>query len=359
MPRRPRSRRPSQRCVGHDSSAAIGLAYPSTQTEDVPNMNLLSTLSADAITPLRAAPPLYERSVHQWSQAEIDALTLAYAARRPLLVRGEPGTGKTQIARAAAVHCAWKLHSVTIHPRFDPQHLIARFDAIRRLADAQSGQLRPDTHYWTPGPLWRAYGWDSAQPYLGKAAEAEPEPAPTGHVILIDEIDKADSDLPNSLLELLGQRSFEFAPLGLNLGGPDAALPLVIVTTNEERELPAAFVRRCLVLNLAAPADYQSWLVQRGRAHYQSADRTMDERVLIRAAEQLVADRAAMTEASLAPPGAAEYLDLLSAVYELAPKDADLQLAWLDRLSAYAYVKHSNEASPLKQSRPPVGTGED
>lgn len=316
-------------------------------------MNAMLNLTPEAITQL-PAEGRYERSAHQWSQAEIDALTLALAARRPLLVRGEPGTGKTQIARAVAVHCGWMLHSETIHPRFDPEHLIARFDAVRRLADAQAGKcVDTDSAYWNPGPLWRAYDWTTAERFM---ARAEPRPEPQGHVILIDEIDKADSDLPNSLLELLGQRSLEFTPLKLQLGGPEARLPLVIITTNEERELPAAFVRRCVVLNLAAPADYRGWLIARGRSHYPGGggDRSLDERVLAHAADQLVADRNAMEQADLPPPGAAEYLDLLAALHTLAPGDTAEQLKLLDRLGAYAYIKHSDRASPLRQSREPI-----
>ncbi len=74
-----------------------------------------------------------DATVHQWSQAEIDALTLAVSARRPLLVRGEPGTGKTQLARAAAHQLGWALHATTIHPRFEASDLIYRFDASQAL----------------------------------------------------------------------------------------------------------------------------------------------------------------------------------------------------------------------------------
>ena len=316
-------------------------------------MSITTNLSAAAITALAPQPPQYEQSYHQWSQPEIDALTLAHAARRPLLVRGEPGIGKTQMARAIAVANDWMLHSVTIHPRFDPQHLIARMDALRRLADAQAGDLKTDEHYWTPGPIWRAYDWQGAQPYLAHTAKPLGTAAePKGHVILIDEIDKADSDLPNSLLELLGQRAFEFAPLKLSLGGPTAALPLVIITTNEERELPAAFLRRCVVLNLAATGNYADWLIARGRAHYQHEGRTLDARVLQQAAQQLVADREAMEQQGLSPPGAAEYLDLLAAVHALAPADTARQLDYLKQLSAYVFIKHGDTASPLQQNRP-------
>jgi MoxR-like ATPase len=316
-------------------------------------MTTLRQLHANHITELPAEPPAFERSVHQWSQAEIDALIFAEASKRPLLVRGEPGVGKTQIARAVAVHCGWCLHAVTIHPRFDPQHLIARFDAVLRLADAQAQRLDPtEKSYWTPGPIWQAYDWQGAQAYSKDPEQTQPR----GHVILIDEIDKADSDLPNSLLELLGQRSFAFAPLGLRLGGPNVPQPLVVITTNEERELPAAFLRRCIVLNLAAGGDYQAWLMARGRAHF-AASRQLADDVLAHAARQLVDDRSAMQQAGLPPPGAAEYLDLLSAVHELAPGDTAAQLQWLDRLSAYSFVKHS-EGAPLTQNRSPVGSAE-
>src|SRR5690554_4944180 len=79
---------------------------------------------------------------HLWNQPEIDALTLAYAARRPLLVRGEAGSGKSQIARAAAAKMGNAPMLVeVIHPRFEALDLLYRFDAIERLADAQVNRL--------------------------------------------------------------------------------------------------------------------------------------------------------------------------------------------------------------------------
>ncbi|MCE1185523.1 MAG: MoxR family ATPase [Rhodocyclales bacterium] len=294
---------------------------------------------------------------HQWSQAEIDALRLAYAAGRPLLVRGEPGTGKTQLARAAAQALGWMLHAETIHPRFEPHELRYRFDAVRRLADAQAQKTLDDTCYWQPGVLWRAYGWEKAEAYL---PEAEKNQHPTGHVVLIDEIDKADSDLPNSLLEVLGQRRFSIPALGLEIGGgasgKDRPQPLVIITTNEERELPAAFLRRCVVLSLAPDADYREWLIQRGQAHFGALPGVpgreqplLAPELLAEAARQLVADRDAVGSLGLSRPGLAEYLDLLYALHTLIPPneaqfDAEArtreQQTWLKRLSAYSFLKH-------------------
>ena len=314
-------------------------------------------------------------SHHQWDQCEIDALTLALAANRPLLVRGEPGTGKTQLARAAAQHLGWALESVTIHARFEPQDLQWRFDAIKRLADASSPATTAKkletrrADYWEPGPLWKAYDWATATEYGScrpSKDAASPPPAPAGFVVLIDEIDKADADLPNALLEVLGARCFSIPALNLKIGGPNRPQPLVIITTNEERELPPAFQRRCVVLNLdAGSRDYQAWLIERGRAHFGaltdeahgvSRPALIEDNVLQLAARQLMVDRDAARDAGLPPPGAAEYLDLLHAVHELEPGKPNAQLDWLRKLSAYAYVKNAAvEGVPaLDQGRKPV-----
>lgn len=326
-----------------------------------PALARLAELRAGQVCRLPATDACAE-AWHQWSQPEIDALRLAYAAGRPLLVQGEPGTGKTQLARAAAEWLGWRLHAETIHPRFEPHELRYRFDAVRRLADAQAGAKRLDRHrYWRPGVLWRAFGWESALPFMPVAERGR---KPAGHVVLIDEIDKADSDLPNSLLDVLAQRSFQVEPVTEPIGGPAVRAPLIIITTNEERDLPAAFLRRCIVLSLAAGDDYATWLVERGQAHFgrqlHEAGRELaliEETILRAAADQLVKDRGAIESLNRPKPGLAEYLDLLYALKALFEHEPDAaartaqQQAWLTRLSAYGYLKHqvSDATNPAHQ----------
>jgi MoxR-like ATPase len=201
---------------------------------------------------------------------------------------------------------------------------------------------RTNKRYVRRGALWEA---------MDLARETARPP-----VLLVDEIDKADADVPNALLEVLGNRSFTVRPLQnhvVNAG--DGRLPLVIVTTNEERELPPAFVRRCVVLNLNPPRDdgaFLEWLLQRGRVHHHLR---VAEAAQAHAAEQVLADRKEALTSGCSPVGLAEYIDLLTAIDELTREVPDEarereQLNWVQRLGAYALVKHVDQ----DQSRRPL-----
>ncbi len=290
----------------------------------------------------------FEAAYHHWSGRELDALALAYAARRPLLVRGEPGSGKSQLARAAAVLMRAAPPRVqVIHPRFEPRDLLYRYDTIRRLADANTPGARvEDKNYVQPGVLWLAW-----------ADAAQSQPA----VVLVDEIDKGDADVPNSLLEVLGQRSFRVdeVPDMPTPGLPPGAMPLVVITTNEERELPAAFVRRCVVLNLNPPepeVELCEWLQVRVEAHFVAMQPLAPEVVQL-ALTQVLADRREAVRMGYPKVGLAEALDLLTALAEITRDVPEAQRRaaqehWLGRISAYALVKHAG--TDPGQSRAPV-----
>jgi MoxR-like ATPase len=184
-------------------------------------------------------------------------------------------------------------------------------------------------------------------------------------VLLIDEIDKADADVPNALLDVLGNRSFTVPPLNHRTVRPAAGrLPLIILTTNEERELPAAFVRRCVVLNVNPPAHdtpagetaFVGWLVDRGVVHRRL--RIADEARTL-AARQVLADRKVAIGLGYPKVGLAEYIDLLTALHELTqatPEDerAADQIRWLQRLGAYALVKNAGQPQDRAPVSPPA-----
>lgn len=306
--------------------------------------------------------PLPERgglpkSVHIINQASIDAVRAAVVTGRPLLVRGDPGTGKSQLARAAAEALGRAFVPHAVDSRTETRDLLWSIDAVARLAkaqvlgalrdcDAEKAERSVDViHFVQPGPLWWAFDWPSAE----KQAERVHVSAPLtpegwtyerGVVVLVDEIDKADSAVPNGLLDALGHGRFDVpgrAPVALDR----ERRPLVVITTNEERALPDAFLRRCLVLHLALPGDRAALvksLVEHGGAHFPECAVA----VLAKAAEQLANDREKIRKQGLSPPGLAEYIDVIHAVTELGTTE-EQQIDLLARVSAFAFEKHPPE----------------
>lgn len=311
--------------------------------------------------------------VHVFSDREILAVDAALAAKRPLLLRGEPGIGKSQLAEATAVHLKRAFVRSVVDSRTEARDLLWHFDAIARLADAQlQGALgnlgTPDNEqlkarkaemqrelavekYIHPRALWWGFSWSSARtqalsletelPPLRKGCDPE-----NGTVVLIDEIDKAETDVPNGLLEALGEGCFQPQGWGKPIETSGHA-PLVMITTNGERDLPDAFIRRCVVLQLNLPTkrkDLTEHLVSRGKAHFFDETDDLPEAhlaVLVKAAEQLANDREkAIKENWLPFPGQAEYLDLIRAVRDLVPNDPAAQEDHLDRLAEYILRKH-------------------
>ncbi len=310
-------------------------------------MKLNAFLSRN-IPPQQTLPRIgsWAKAIHVWDDKELDALALAHASGRPLLIRGEPGIGKSQVARAASQLLGWPLLYEVITARHEAQDLLWHYDAVERLAIANQGQPSTMQEFVRPGILWQALNPASA---LLQGAGATPSAGAattstqgaTGTVVLLDEIDKADSDLPNSLLEVLANGGFTL-PWGSTLheSGSQPAPTLIIITSNEERELPAAFIRRCICLHLVLPTDQVSarfigWLKERSEAHFPE----IHESIHHEAAVQVLKDRLACPVGAGARPGLAEYIDLLRALADIAPNDATLQSAWLKRLAPYALLK--------------------
>ncbi len=306
-------------------------------------------------------PPMgsWPQTTHVFDEQSVYAIKAALAAQRPLLVRGEPGTGKSQLARAAA-HVLGRLFvSEVVHARSESQDLQWHFDAVGRLGEAQAlaaGGSRDVEEaldprlYLSPGALWWVFDWTSADTQFHRCRRAlrRPEQPPTwrpeqGSVLLIDEIDKAEADLPNGLLETLGNGAFSVPYLDEAVGlASNTPPPLVVITTNEERELPGAFVRRCLVLHLKLPKDkgpLVKWLTTRGEHHFGDQ---CSAKVRREAANQLWQDRQEAEKVGACPPGQAEYLDMLRAVCAMAKEEAK-QLEILEKISDFALKKFSTE----------------
>lgn len=163
------------------------------------------------------------------------AVNAAIALQRPLLVKGEPGTGKTVLAQEIASALGATLIEWHIKSTTKAQQGLYEYDAVSRLRDSQLGDDRVHdiANYIRKGRLWDAF-----------TADERP-------VLLIDEIDKADIEFPNDLLRELDRMEFHVYETGETISARQR--PVVIITSNNEKELPDAFLRRCFFHYITFP----------------------------------------------------------------------------------------------------------
>ncbi len=155
------------------------------------------------------------------------AVNAAVTLERPLLVKGEPGTGKTELAREVARSLDLPMIEWHVKSTTKAQQGLYEYDAVSRLRDSQLGdpKVQDVANYIRRGKLWQAFT------------------APTRTVLLIDEVDKADIEFPNDLLQELDRMEFHVYETGETVKA--TRRPVVIITSNNEKELPDAFLRRC------------------------------------------------------------------------------------------------------------------
>ncbi len=290
--------------------------------------------------------------LYLYTEDIILAVNVALATGRPLLVSGPSGGGKSSLAFNVARVLQRRYYEFVVTSRTQAQDLLWSFDAVRRLADATTERLHRATgaepaapatgtesaepaasddpfetyyRYIEPRELWWIFDCESAArrgrragPPAGAAARdpAEDRFAPSSAqsaVLLIDEIDKADPDVPNNLLVALGSLEFDVTDIETRVQFQGDATrwqerPLVIITTNRERPLPKPFLRRCVVLDIEEPKADR--LLEIAGSTFGDAEDDLYERVL--AALQNQQQAAGSGSISIA-----EYLDTVRAATEL------------------------------------------
>ena len=164
------------------------------------------------------------------------AVNAAITLKRPLLIKGEPGTGKTVLAAEIAQSLGMNLIEWHIKSTTKAQHGLYEYDAVARLRDSQLGddRVKDIANYIQKGKLWEAF-----------VAEKPP-------VLLIDEIDKADIEFPNDILLELDRMEFHVYETQETVRAQQR--PIVIITSNNEKELPDAFLRRCFFHYIQFPS---------------------------------------------------------------------------------------------------------
>jgi MoxR-like ATPase len=255
------------------------------------------------------------------------AVNVAMATDRPLLVTGNPGSGKSTLAADVARLLKRAYVGTVVTSRTRLTDLVAEIDLVTRLNDAQARTLRDhqDADYLVPGALWWAIDPDTAKQApltRGQDPRRWADNAAQGTVLLLDELDKAEPDLPNDLLGPLGDRSIDIPFHGRRTAEDPL---LIIVTSNRERDMPPAFLRRCLHLQLKDPGE--TVLADIAAAHYDQRD----DDLYLSVAKELVRLQKEADKAGRRPPSTAEYLDAVQACIRFQERPGSARWAAIER----------------------------
>jgi len=196
------------------------------------------------------------------SDALMEAVNCAIALERPLLIKGEPGTGKTLLATHIAAALGMPMESWHIKSTSKANEGLYVYDTLQRLNDARfgEGEVSDIRHYIKMGPLGRVFE------------------APNRHVLLIDEIDKADLEFPNDILREIDEMRFTIMETSDEIVAQER--PVVIITSNNEKELPDAFLRRCIFHFIDFPdVELMKQIVE---VHHPNLDAALLDQVLIK-----------------------------------------------------------------------------
>jgi MoxR-like ATPase len=255
-------------------------------------------------------------SFYETTDEVAEVVNLAIALQKPLLVEGEAGCGKTQLAYAIAAELGLgKPIEIRIKSSSQAKDLLYRFDALRRLQDSQNEPLREKAA--------SVYPYISLEP-LGLAIQRG-EPC----VVLIDEVDKADIDFPNDLLDVLDRFVFDIDDLpqeenepclrergfGRTVTSRSGIKPIIVITSNQEKTLSVPFLRRCLYLELVFPDD-AALLANIVQKNIGAAPKSLSEALVGVAVERFLEIRAKAREvgADQKVPATSELIDWVRAL---------------------------------------------
>jgi MoxR-like ATPase len=290
------------------------------------------------------------------SAALVDAVNAALFLRQPLLVTGEPGTGKTMLAHSIAWEFDLPLHTFHTKMNSSGSDLFYRYDALLEFRDSHSSRSTTDG------------GWDQRR-YVSYAAlgtsilyshsagdvarylrpDAKHPGVPTRSVVLIDEIDKAPRDFPNDILHETERLSFYVKETGWTIPANRQYWPILVCTSNLERSLPDAFLRRCVFFHIDFPNEDQLWEIVHQRLDARGTDTPQMWRNGIRLFNQI-----RQNERLVKKPATAEMLQWLRLLGERGVSSTQMEDRSFEILPTMSVLLKTREDLDLARTMFPV-----